>query len=263
MQRICFQYLHCICVLRWEMFLRLYARCLHADYKQEVNYQDMGNCFSCNLPSIYPDVKERLTSYGMSLFLKQVQASQKYVVQPCSTTGDSIDAFVADVDELQEPDLRDLPRYKTLQQVMDSNGILPDADTFPALVRLKHTIQAVSNPQFVVLTDKVEGKGCYHGYLCTCGSTTRTGVPCRHFWAVLQHLPDVAFHFGMVNDLWFKKAQPPQESLQLYSFNTGHAHHHFNFQRALFAAPPPLADGQHDEQQVGKQYRYMSCGKLL
>ena len=62
MQRICFQYLHCICVLRWEMFLRLYARCLHADYKQEVNYQDMGNCFSCNLPSIYPDVKERPTS---------------------------------------------------------------------------------------------------------------------------------------------------------------------------------------------------------
>jgi hypothetical protein len=227
-----------------------HARLVQQVYKEEVNYQDMGNTCSRIFPTIYPDAQNRLTTYGLSLMLKQVQASQMYVVQPCTSSTCSPERVSLETDELLEPDLRDLPRFKTLQQFLDVNAGLCTEDNMAVLVKLKHTIAAASNPQFVLLTRKVEGRNCYQDYLCTCGSSIKSGMPCRHFWAVLQYLRVASFHFGMVNDLWFKAAQPQTQKLQLYAFDAraGVPAHIFDFQRALFSAVAQTPDEEEGEE---------------
>jgi hypothetical protein len=44
-------------------------------------------------------------------------------------------------------------------------------------------------------------------------------VPCRHFWVAILGSPLDGFHFGMVNELWFRAAQSMEASGRLYVFD--------------------------------------------
>lgn len=120
-----------------------------------------------------------------------------------------------------DTDLMDLPRYKTVRELIASLGTDAESSPIVFMVVTKHTMNAGrTNPHFVVLTDAVPERLSRHsGFHCTCGSAVRCGVPCRHFWAVLLSSPLAGFHFGMVNELWFCSAQPMIATHKLYAFD--------------------------------------------
>ena len=163
-------------------------------------------------PTIYQDMKGALTGYGLGMMAKQMAASSKYGARAVNLTclQDSIfpeqpvNSFVE-----SDPDLMDHCRFETAE---DLRKTLRETGTWEVVtfqVDLLHTISnQMTSPHFVVLHDKVHGREAYQNYLCTCGSGIRCGVPCRHYWAVLKQSTTPAFHRGLVNDLWFKEAEP-------------------------------------------------------
>mmetsp|Transcript_26560 Transcript_26560/g.74630 ORF Transcript_26560/g.74630 Transcript_26560/m.74630 type:complete len:88 (-) Transcript_26560:95-358(-) len=76
-------------------------------------------------------------------------------------------------------------------------------ESVPAFqVCILHTItNKPTNPRFVLLHDKMEGREAYQKHSCTCGSGVRYGVPCRHLWAVLRSTTAATFHSGLINGL--------------------------------------------------------------
>jgi len=88
-------------------------------------------------------------------------------------------------------------------------------------VLLSNTITNMAkNPHFLLLFDKAPGQEYYYRFLCTCGSTVRCGVPCRHFWAVLRDSGLATFHSGMCNDLWFREPQSVEPgTVRLHTFS--------------------------------------------
>jgi hypothetical protein len=187
---------------------------VHVSYATSYAYHVIGD--------IMNDARERLTQYGVTLLLKHVQASTNYVIylyRPDSPVLPSFFPLGDEVGDHVDMDLLDLPRYSTVREFCDSKGFdLRTATVF--IVVTRHTInRGRVNPHFVLLCDKVQGRPCHQSFYCTCGSSTRCGVPCRHFWVVLLGSPLAGFHFGMVNELWFRAAQSMEASERLYAFD--------------------------------------------
>uniref|UniRef100_A0A7S1SSS1 SWIM-type domain-containing protein n=1 Tax=Tetraselmis chuii TaxID=63592 RepID=A0A7S1SSS1_9CHLO len=101
-----------------------------------------------------------------------------------------------------DPDLADHPRFQTADELRAAAPAHQQEDVRCFEVNIMHTItDKTTNPYFVLLHDKVEGRECYMCHTCTCGYGVRCGVPCRHFWAVLRSSSEATFHQGLVNDL--------------------------------------------------------------
>jgi hypothetical protein len=166
---------------------------------------------------------QALTGYGLAVFQKQMQAGANYSARTFSLSSmedgfgfphPPMDAFL-DLD----PDIFDHPRVLTVAEL---RAAIPEQDTVQIFkVSLLHTVtNKPTNPQFVILYDKIEGRECFQEHTCTCGSTVRCGVPCRHFWAVVRSSTVATFHSGLINDLWFKRSQTLGENIQkLYTYD--------------------------------------------
>ena len=117
-----------------------------------------------------------------------------------------------------DPALVDLPRYRSAHELNSTNR---DQKILCATLRWNLNGH-LKIPHFVVLTNPASN-GVYTNFWCSCGSSIRDGIPCRHYWAAILseqgHL--AAFHLGLVNDLWFKEAQPRSEELQLFCSCSG------------------------------------------
>ena len=155
---------------------------------------------------------DRLTSYGLSVLSKQMSAGSKYGAAEVDVTCLDDDAFAgreANPFADDDPDLADHPRFRTAEELRGAMPAATHGEVKVFCVELNHTVNNnLMNPHFVLLHDKVEGRECFKAYRCTCDSGIRCGVPCRHYWAVMRHSTAAAFHGGLVNDLWFKEAQP-------------------------------------------------------
>ena len=163
-------------------------------------------------PTIYRDMKEALTGYGMGMMAKQMAASSKYGARVVDLTSLDDSVFVEQPEDPfveTDPDVLDHRRFETAAELRSSLGDTATGEVKVFQVDILHTVTAqLCSPHFVVLHDKVSGREAFKAYLCTCGSGIRCGVPCRHYWAVLRHSTAPAFHRGLVNDLWFKASQP-------------------------------------------------------
>ena len=73
------------------------------------------------------------------------------------------------------------------------------------------------SPHFVILRDKVDTSAIYMQFICTCGSSIRCGIPCLHLWAVFEPRPEAAFHLGLVNDLWLRRAHVMRPNVVLHN----------------------------------------------
>ena len=77
-----------------------------------------------SMPNIYKEVEDNLTGYGMTLFLKQVQASCNYVAYHIETGSPDDDDFLTSSEALitptgaEDPDLVDHPRFQTARQFL-------------------------------------------------------------------------------------------------------------------------------------------------
>jgi hypothetical protein len=178
------------------------------------------------MPRIYKEVEARLTGYGLNVFNKQVQASGVYGVEPFDlVSAEELCYRVPSLEVTQrpvDPDLVDHPRFRTTTEIRNRMLQSGTRDYQSFKVLPLHTVtDRECSPHFVVLHDKVPGRECYLGHACTCGSEVRTGVPCRHFWAVLRSTSLATFQMDSVNELWFKVAQPfTTRSTTVYTFDT-------------------------------------------
>lgn len=175
-------------------------------------------------PSIIKHMQPLLTGYGMTMMQKQIVAGGNYGVATVSLTSmDDGDLQYPDTRPFPfvDPDVADHPRFQTANELRSVVPRHQQEDVRCFQVRILHTItDKPTNPHFVLLHDKVEGRECYRCHTCTCGSGVRCGVPCRHFWAVLRSSSEATFHEGLVNDLWFKEAQPLTDSpIKLHTFD--------------------------------------------
>ena len=243
------------------------ARCHSADSLDEVSYRNMGTYASLMVPEIAKIVHELLTAHGEYLFLKQVQASAKYRAVACKLHQDAV-PLDSNLDSASYHDLVDLPRYQTLEEVVAACD-LRDINYTAFVVNLNHTIEAQTrNPHFVVLKNG-QSTDCCTDFLCTCGSSVKIGIPCRHFWAVLISVPGVAgFHMGMINDLWFKVAQPSLSTLKIFSYSSSPTQEQLEieFNRPLFNGKPGEASPVSEEELQATQQRLSrqrTFGKLL
>ena len=162
-------------------------------------------------PDIHAEMQESLTGYGLSMLLKQVSAGANYAA--CEVDIETMEGLqdadpdVRNCDDL-DVDTLDLPRNRTAAELIA--GVLEEHHETLRVFRLDllHTItNKPTNPQFLILYDKLKGRGAYQQHICTCGSAIRCGVPCRHFWGLLRSTTAATFHRGLVNDLWFRQAQ--------------------------------------------------------
>jgi len=206
----------------------------------------MSYAQSC-YPDIIKEMETELTAYGLSMFLKQVAAGANYIAYD-----------VEDLDAVEEPDVRafsnvdadvlDLPRMKTASHLLRA---LPTKHQQHAKIYklvLLHTItNKPTNPQFVILFSKLEGRQAYKDHVCTCGCGVRSGVPCRHFWAVLRSTTTATFHQGLVNDLWFKHAQSiTEETIMLHTYDDPKKSVLcVPFVRQIYALPDLVSDDMH------------------
>lgn len=205
------------------------ARRIQADIREEVNYRETGTTASSLFPDAYQAAKARLTPYALQMICTQVQAATKYQVFEDLDCEHPLDVSVPQ--DSQDPNLVDLPRFKSAKEMLHKAG---GSDEKVYCITLRWNLPGhLKNPHFVVLKCR-EGE-VYTDYWCTCGASTRAGIPCRHYWAVL--LSDygslLCFHFGLVNELWFMEAQPATEELQLYCMQQ---HQTSNFSRPMFQA---------------------------
>jgi hypothetical protein len=116
-------------------------------------------------------------------------------------------------------DLFDLPRFTSIREVLDNLRLTSTSSSQHEIyvVYTKRTIDSGrNNPHFVVIKDKPTDTDFFTNYLCTCGCGIKCGVPCRHYWVAYVNTGRVAFHFGMVHDLWFKRAQPLNQDIELF-----------------------------------------------
>lgn len=151
-----------------------------------------------------------LTGYGLGMMQKQMVAGANYAVEQVDIT-----APLPHPPETQhvsypsiDPDISDHPRFKTANEILAAVPTAHEGDFHCFQVKILRTItNKPTSPHYVLLYDKVEGRECYKGHACTCGTGVRCGVPCRHFWAVLRGTTLATFHSGLVNDLWFKTSQ--------------------------------------------------------
>lgn len=208
-------------------------------------------------PAITEEMKEALTGYGMAMMQKQMMAGANYRATevPLTLVDDPSTTTTADLRPFPsiDPDLADHPRFQT---AADLRGAVPaqhHADLRCFKVGILHTVtDKPTNPHFVMLHDKLQGRDAYQAHTCTCGSGVRCGVPCRHYWAVLCCSTAATFHRGLVNDLWFKQAQPlSPSSVRLHTFdNPAAPQAHFTCQRLLYPSPtdcPQTASGTDEE----------------
>jgi hypothetical protein len=118
----------------------------------------------------------------------------------------------------QDTDVVDLPRFRSARDAALDMG-LEGTPHKAYCVYTKHTVNnGRSNPHFLFLTDRHPDQDCYTSFICSCGNAVRCGVPCRHFWAVYTTRQEAGFHLGMVNDLWFRSAQPVREHVHVFAF---------------------------------------------
>ena len=216
---------------------------MRANARDEVNYSDMGSTASQMVPKVYAAAKDCLTTHGLELLITQLQASLKYVVLEQDTldvscSSDPITLDTCAPDETTDANLLDMPRFRCLAEVVAAKEHMPN-DYMALLVTPRHTHEGhLKNPHWILLSNKTNG--AYIDFYCTCGSSVRCGMPCRHFWAVMLSpgCYPIGFHFGHINDLWFKVAQRPTSELTLYSYGsyTGQEEQLIQFSRPLFAA---------------------------
>ena len=200
------------------------------------------SCF----PDIVSNMEELLTGYGQSFLMKQITVSGQYGVFEME------DSNLHDEDVLDkrhfmtvDPDVADVPRGQTTIGLIESLPEEQQQDVRIFKVQLRHTVtDKPKNPQFVLLHNKLPGREAYQEHTCTCGDHCRLGVPCRHYWAVLMSCNAATFHRGMVNDLWFKKAQPlGQQKAKLFTFDDpSKAGAPFVFTRPVYPAHPEEVD---------------------
>ena len=223
--------------VEWE-----HARQLRAKARNEVNYADMGSTASQMIPDIYQAAKVSLTNHGVELLITQVQASLKYVVyaqdsDDAEMYGPTISMDTREPGDYVDANLLDLPRFKCLTEVIEANDV--DDGYMALLATPRHTHAGhLKNPHWLLFSNKNDA-GVYSSFYCTCGCSIRCGVPCRHFWAALLSPAcfPIGFHFGQVNDLWFKAAQQPTAELQLFSYSSASDQQQLiEFSRPLFAA---------------------------
>lgn len=169
---------------------------------------------------IFRLLKESLTSFGFSTVLKQLQISSLYNIIECRVSGPSPAAPAGpDIGLDLDTDVVDLPRFRSVREAAEKLGV-SEVEHRSFCVYTKHTVNnGRSNPHFMFLTNKHPEIDCYTSFMCSCGNAVRCGVPCRHFWAVLLSCPQAAFHLGMINDLWFRAAQPLRDDLQVFAFS--------------------------------------------
>ena len=68
--------------------------------------------------------------------------------------------------------------------------------------------------EFMILFDKLDRRESNLQHVCTCGCSIRCGV-----WAVLRSTTTATIHEGLVNDLWFRKAQPlNKHTIKLHTY---------------------------------------------
>jgi len=129
-------------------------------------------------------------------------------VDPTFSVG-SFDAAAVDSSlAYGDPGLVDHPRCTTVDHIREQLPAEHRAASKTFMVTVLHTLTSRScSPQFIILQDKIPGRDCFRRPACTCGTGIRTGVPCRHFWAVLRSSTYATFHTGLLNDLWFKAPQ--------------------------------------------------------
>ena len=159
-------------------------------------------------PGIHADMQKQLTGYGLSMLHKQMVAGANYGA--ALHTDD--DACSDERDERAfpnaDPDIVDAPRYLAASDLQAAISDQHNVDVRMFTVKILHTVtDKPTNPHFVILYDKIQDHEAYKSHMCTCASSIRCGVPCRHFWAVLRATTSAAFHGGLINDLWFRTAQ--------------------------------------------------------
>ena len=195
-------------------------------------------------PTIYREMQDALTGYGLGMMAKQMATSSKYGARVVDLTALEDSTFAEQEDNPfveTDPDVLDHRRFETAAELRSSLEDTVTGSVKVYQVDILHTVTArICSPHFVVLHDKVEGREAYKQYLCTCGSGIRCGVPCRHYWAVLRHSTAPAFHRGLVNDLWFKTAQPVGVSVvNMHLFDDPEAPREETvYYRPLYAVPP-------------------------
>ena len=200
-------------------------------------------------------------------------AANKYNVQPCPASGCSSTLSTSMSTEHDGPgtdyDLTDLPRYSTLEEAVAEAGVTGQ-NYVAYVVELRHTItQQRCNPHFLLAKRPINMPGdqelsTFADFYCTCGSSVRSGVPCRHFWAVLLSQPGaLGFHLGLVNDLWFKVGQPVTSDVKVHAYFGGRCTQPLcmQFHRALFMGHGAATGDEPDvRERLGRQRQF---GRLL
>eukprot|EP00873_Tetraselmis_striata_P017587 jgi/Tetstr1/437851/TSEL_026491.t1 len=162
------------------------ARTAHADARTSMNPQLAANFARTVIPAVYDKLRSNLTNYGLNEAVKQVQASAIYDVALCSMEQDRPCVPSGHTIELEgDADLADLPRFSSITEALAGLHLTSTASAAHAL--------------YIIFTNSV-----------------RSGVPCRHFWAVFINSGRGAFHLGMIHDLWFRQAQPMREEITLF-----------------------------------------------
>ena len=212
-------------------------------------------------PTIYREMKDALTGYGMGMMAKQMAASSKYGARVVELTSLDDSVFVEQPEDPfveTDPDVLDHRRFETAAELRSTLGDTTTGEVKVYQVDILHTVSAqLCSPHFVVLHDKVSGREAFKAYLCTCGSGIRCGVPCRHYWAVLRHSTAPAFHRGLVNDLWFKTSQPVGVSIvNLHLFDDPEApRQETEYYRPVYALGPGDANPEAD---IGEQMQELA-----
>ena len=225
------------------------ARCQQAQVLLEVHAREQGSTARSLFPDIYEAAKRDLTTYALHMMCTQVQAAIKYqVIEDCEQP---LDLDVSTPPDSQDPSLVDMPRYKSASELLEAGGGSNDK---VLCVTLRRCLPGhLKNPHFIVLKQQV-GQ-VYTDFWCSCGSTIRSGIPCRHYWAVLlsdSHSHLLGFHFGHINDLWFSKAQAPTAEQPLFCIESNDQQT-IPHRRPLFQAASQRQVLQNSDSEAGEE----------
>ena len=147
-----------------------------------------------------------------------------------------------------DQDLVDLPRYTSAKSAIKDLHDASDTKVFMVYTKMSVN-KGMCNPHFVILKNKLPGADTYRDFVCTCGSSVTTGVPCRHYWSVYCESGSCAFHQGLVNDLWFREAQPLRQDIKLFTCDKIE-NRSFVHTRPLSAIASPNEDDCYDTQNI-------------